>query len=473
METHDESVTPSHSEAERKKHARRTNKGWRRPNGDGSIFPVEVKRSTTGRITTYYRGVKTVTIGGMKKRVVVQAQTYQLAREKLDDKIMELKVGYGLEPIEKLPVKKEYELLTVEKCMNDWLEERRKDDLRPETLRMYDARIRNHILPEFADQPVRTLTYDQLREFFKETLPAKGLGASSIHQTFVTFKSALSYYQRDRIISSHPMVGISVVKQNTRSIEDRTQIRRASKFLNEYLLKEARKVDQEARWFLGLLGLRQGEALGMTDDCLVTRGKGAEKTRRIVIKHQLKHVSAQHGCGVNSKSGKWLCGKKSTNCPQRIGEPHWELSDAKTESGHREIVITERAWEMLIAHRKKQQDFRKTKDFHPDPSEGMNKLLFTRKDGKPIYAQRDRTALTQIISNIKNLPENMTVHTLRHVATTRLIDGNADREDLITMMGWSPKNADAQISTYSSADTGKKASKTTTAYIENFYPTEK
>ena len=74
-----------------------------------------------------------------------------------------------------------------------------------------------------------------------------------------------------------------------------------------------------------------------------------------------------------------------------------------------------------------------------------------------------------LIASIKNLPEDLTVHTFRHIATTSLIDGKANRDDLIAMMGWSPKNADAQISTYSSADIALRASATTTGYVESFF----
>lgn len=99
----------------------------------------------------------------------------------------------------------------------------------------------------------------------------------------------------------------------------------------------------------------------------------------------------------------------------------------------------------------------------------MDALLITRSDGKPLYAQRDRQALVDLVSSIKNLPPDMTVHTLRHVATTAMIEEGADREALIAMMGWSPKNADAQIATYSSADNARRASKVSISYVDSFY----
>ncbi|WP_295825165.1 hypothetical protein [uncultured Microbacterium sp.] len=455
---------------ERNKHARKNPKPWRRPNGEGSIFPVTVTRKS-GKAVTYYRGARRIVIGDQRHRVVVQATSYQAARQKLEDKVLELRVAYGLESADKLPVPKEFDLLTVEKCMYDWLEEKNANgDLKPASYRMYDARIRNHILPVFGTHPVRTLTYDQLKEFFKVTLPAKDLGVSSIRQTFVALKSALDYYQRDRIITAHPMTGLKVPRAKVLDKKDKTQIRRASKFLNEHLLKWAREEDAEARWFLALLGLRQGEVLGMTDDSLVTRGSGSSRTRRVVIKHQLQHESAAHGCGHDS-AGKWLCGGTSRTCPQRVGDSRWVLASTKSQNSEREIVITEPVWDMLIRHRNKQRLLRKNPEFKPASGEGLDRLLFTRENGQPIYATRDRAQLTKIIEKHKrNLPDRMTVHTLRHVATTRLLEGGmASREDLITMMGWSPKNADAQIAIYSSADHARQAARTTMGYIEGFY----
>ncbi len=73
---------------------------------------------------------------------------------------------------------------------------------------------------------------------------------------------------------------------------------------------------------------------------------------------------------------------------------------------------------------------------------------------------------------MKNIPEGMTVHTLRHIATTVLVDSGANRDDLIAMMGWSPKNADALISVYNSADRARQAKSTSTKYVQSFYEAE-
>jgi|GEM_PF-4666644 len=439
----------------------------KRADGEGTVFPVERKRKD-GKVVTYYWAAKTIELGDKRKKITAQARTEREAIEKRDQKILLERVNYGLESPEAIPVDPKIAKLTTGDCLTDWLQERKQEGLAPATIHMYDARIRNHLLPAFGARPVRSLRYDELKEFFNKTLPAKGLGVDSIRQTFICLKSAMDYYHRDGILLRHPMVGLKAPAKKKKTIAKVKEIRQASKFLSSYLLQHAKEADQEARWFLALYGLRQGEALGLTDDCLDGRD-AKNRGRRIIVKQQIQRVNAEHGCELDHATGKWSCGRSTTNCPQRIGETHWALRETKTESGYREIVIPEDAWKMLIAHRKKQQALRKLDTFHPEKGHGLDKLLFTREDGKPIYAQRDRQALEELVSTITPRPKDMTVHTLRHIATTMLIDGGAERERLISMMGWSPKNADAQIATYSSADSALLAAETSLNHANLLY----
>ena len=450
----------------RKKHGPKSERRpKKRADGEGTVFPVERTRKD-GSKAVYYWAAKTIELGSERKKITAQGRTEREAIEKRDHKILIKRVEYGLESPEMIPVDPKIARLTVGDCLTEWLEERKREDLAPNTIHMYDARIRNHLLPAFGARPVRTLTYAELKKFINIDLPEKGLGGDSIRQVFICLKSALDYYQRDGIILAHPMVGIKPPAKKKKTKEDAKKIRRASKFLGKYLIPAAKEADQEARWFLGMLGMRQGEVLGMTDESLKNGGPG---NRRIVIERQLQRISAEHGCELNHSTGKWSCGKQTSHCPKRINETRWELTNTKSDSGERDIIIPEGAWQMLVAHRKKQKARRKLPGFNPAKGNKLDQLLFTREDGQPIYAQRDRQSLVDLVSSLKNLPPDMTVHTLRHVATTAMIENGADREALIAMMGWSPKNADAQIATYSSADNARRASKVSMGYVDSFY----
>lgn len=456
-------------EAEKTKHRRkRPPVDRRRSRGEGSVFSVPVTLKS-GEVVTYYRATKQITIDGVKKRVSRQARTREDAIQRRDFEVMRLMVDAGLEDPENLPRDPANESLTVADCMADWMDERKRGGkLTTNSLKMYDSRIRGHILPVFGTRIARTLKSRELLEYFTETMPAKGWSASTIRQTRQAMVAALGAYVRDGHLRANPMDQVPAPAAKKKNHLERAEIRLASETIAKHLLPTARELGQEARWFLALMGLRQSEALGLTDEALIPerrRGDG----NRIRVFRQLQRVNASHGCLMNGGTGEWACGRSSTLCPKRIGEPHWKLSPPKSENGLREIVVDEESWHMLLDHRDAQRERRKSESFKPEKGTGLDSLLFTRVDGGPIYGQRDRKALTALVESFPERPEGMTVHTLRHMATTMLLDGGVERDVLVSMMGWSPKNADAQIATYSSADNAKRAAGTTTKHSSALY----
>lgn len=210
------------------------------------------------------------------------------------------------------------------------------------------------LFPAFGTNPVRPLTYDQLRLFFTTTLPAEGLGPDLICQRFTCLRSAIDHCLQNGRLTTHPMLGLKPPAKKSKTIESTKAIRRASKFLGKYLMVEARKADQEARWFCGLLDMRQDEVLGMTDDSL-DGARPEDRGRRIIVKQQLQQLSAEHGCALDHGTGRWSCGQQATNCLKRVGETWWVLQCTKTESSYREIVISEDARRTLIEDGKKQE----------------------------------------------------------------------------------------------------------------------
>lgn len=450
-------------------------KGQRRPkaraDGEGSIFILPVTRSD-GRVVHYFRATRTVDLGYKRKKYSANGKTELEALARREQKIAKALVEAGQKQPEDLPLDSKRLRLTVADCLRDWMEEKERQDLAPATIRMYSARIRNHLLPAFGDRTVHSLQHDELKHFFGRTLPAKGLGPDSIRQTFICLKSALEFYHNSGAMIRRPMGSLKTPAKKSKDDDKTRLMRQAAHFLSSYLLEAAQTKGTEARWFMGLMGLRQGEALGMTDSSLVgwesdlDGGKGGGRIR---IHQQLQHISPAHGCGYDTR-GNYACGKKkSTSCPKRIGDPYWELRAPKTVSGKREIIVGREAWDMLLAHRRAQRKRRKLESFNPAPGEGLDKLLFTREDGSPIWAQRDRRELQELVGTIQNAKGIKSTHDLRRLATTMLVTQGAGQDELGSAMGWSAPNTAAQIATYSSADLAALAAPTMVNHAANLY----
>ncbi|WP_157993060.1 hypothetical protein [Leucobacter luti] len=160
----------------RKKHGP---KGERRPkkraDGEGTVFAVQRTRKD-GSVATYYWAAKSIELGNERKKITAQARTERDAFERRDRKILEERVAYGLAKPEAIPLDPRIAKLTVGECLMDWLAERKREGLAPATIHMYDARIRNHLLPVFGTRPVRALNYEELKRFVNVDLPAKGWG---------------------------------------------------------------------------------------------------------------------------------------------------------------------------------------------------------------------------------------------------------------------------------------------------------
>lgn len=133
-------------------------KGERRPkkraDGEGTVFAVERTRKD-GSPSVYYWAARTVELGPKRQKVTAQGRTEREAIDRRDLKILRLRVAYGIEPPESLPADPRLAYLTVGDCLIEWLDERKKERLAANSIHMYDARIRNHLLPAFGAEPIK------------------------------------------------------------------------------------------------------------------------------------------------------------------------------------------------------------------------------------------------------------------------------------------------------------------------------
>jgi integrase len=184
------------------------------------------------------------------------------------------------------------------------------------------------------------------------------------------------------------------------------------------LLEAAAKRRNGARWALALaLGLRQGEALGLTWDC-VDLEKGTIRIRRSRLRPRYAH-----GCGGT-------CGRKPGYCPQRVNARP-ATGGVKSKAGRRTIGLPPQLVALLRAHRAEQERERALARqlWH---EEGW---VFASPTGQPINPRTDYNAWKRLLKEA-GLREAR-LHDARHTAATVLLVLRQPTPTVMSLMGWS------------------------------------
>ena len=180
-----------------------------------------------------------------------------------------------------------------------------------------------------------------------------------------------------------------------------------------------------------LLGLRQGEALGL-EWSRVDLEAGT-----IDLSWQLQRLPFRHGCTVVTASSgvdTASCGRRRAgSCPQRVldvpsGFQHRPLAGAlaltrpKSAAGYRVIPIPAFVAIALRNHR----------EWH---GPAFNGLVFARPDGTPIDPSEDSAAWHAALKRA-GLP-SLKLHAARHTTATLLLELDVDARIVQTIMGHS------------------------------------
>ena len=158
------------------------------------------------------------------------------------------------------------------------------------------------------------------------------MAAGGVHHVHRTLRAALNEAVRRSHLTRNTALLAKAPKPDADDVEpyDVPEIHR--------LLEEAAQRRNGARWALALaLGLRQGEALGLTWDD-VDLGKGAIRVRRSRLRPRYAH-----GCGGT-------CGKTPGLCPQRQSI-RAATGGVKSKAGRRTIGLPPQLVALLRTHR--------------------------------------------------------------------------------------------------------------------------
>lgn len=450
----DDASEPSTSKYANTKRGQRT-RGY----GEGTVYAFE-RKLASGSVWRGFRAKRSFKYGERSIRVQGQGTTRQLALDSLENNILRKRVALGELSQSHLKLGDEDEIRTVEYVLNEWLANR-KVKIRYNSWKGYDAKVRNYLRPAFGSMPVRLLTSDELETYFENTLPTikststgRVLGETAIRQTYWTFNAALQYALKRGWIDRNPLIAVDPPARRVVSKDEARELRKAAHFTAQHTLSKLRGHEDEARWLLAFMGLRQSEVLGLRTSCLKRKKDG--KPHHLIIDRQLLHESASHGCeSYDAKTGMWACGLPSNHCPERLTEPRFVLAeDLKTADGDRALPLTDRMYKVLREHVKRQRALQADKEaFKPIPGKHFDDLMFSTSTGSPRRHQDDRRAWKALLNRFApELEANIRLHHARHFAVTMLLQEKRSATEIQNILGWSRRTVDAMLRTYGHAD---------------------
>lgn len=430
-------------------------KRTKRPDRSGSLHMVN--RTVRGKTYQRWRATGYYAPPGEKPKLFKgEGATPQAATEALQRKITNTQIEYGVIGADALALPAKTLARTLKAVIDEWLAHE-SPDLRENSLRGYEAKIRNYIDPYLGATPIRLLTHDQLNEFVWQTLPSikdsnqkQILGSTAMRQTYAVLNAVLQYSVKHGYIDRNPLSTVKAPKRNRRTKDHIEELRNAAQWVPAQIIKTVHGKPNELRWLLALHGMRQGEVLGLTDDCIRWR-KGVPT--RIKIKQQLDRITATHGCGdYDSSERKWACGKQADRCPDRRGETKLYIrEETKTESGDRELPLSPELKDALIRHLAYRDELRASPQFQPINEKKMDTLLFVKPNGRPIRPQEDRKDWEQVLKDAKvtnrvSIP--LRVHDARHLAATIAFQAGISPQKMSMIFGWSPRHVQDMMLLY-------------------------
>ena len=280
--------------------------------------------------------------------------------------------------------------ITVEKWIDEWLDNYAKPRIRPRTLEKYTSSLKNYIVPKFKEVPLRDLNSAMLQRHFNALLElgrkdGQGLSPSTIGAARRYFAQSVDDAIKEGILMQNP------VRMTKAPRLQRKEIIVINKEEIFELIEKARKIDHP---FMSAMmpqlieltvhtGLRQGEVFGLKwDDVDFVNGC-------IFIRRSLAHV----------------VGKGAV------------FQEPKTKGSRRRVLLLSEDVSKLQEYRKWQRQYA---DDLGDKFEWHN-LLFTSPFGMPISPTNfSRRYFKPLLAQCR-IDKGFTFHGLRHTHATLLL----------------------------------------------------
>ena len=300
---------------------------------------------------------------------------------------------------------------TVGEWLDHWLENIAARTVRRRTLDGYRTYIQRYAIPALGAHRLDRLQPEHVEALYTR-MERDGLAPGTVHSLHRILRAALNEAVRRDKMLRNPVVRARPPRLVEREMEPLTRHEAAR------LVEVANEQPNGARWSVALaLGLRQGEALGLSWDD-VDLDTGVLTVRRALQRH-----TARHGCGGG-------CGhQRATNCPQRI-DGGLVLVEPKTRAGRRRIALPAPLVDLLRSHRREQLAER----LRAGTVWEDHGLVFCQPTGRPIDPRADWKHWKALLAAAG--VRDARLHDARHTAATLLLVQGVNARTVMDVMGW-------------------------------------
>ena len=263
---------------------------------------------------------------------------------------------------------------TVADWLERWLETESKPSVRPRTHLMYQAAVRNHLIPALGRHPLRSLTATHVKAYMGVKAEA-GLAPQTIRNQHATLRRALAIAVRYGYVEKNVAGLVSPPKVRRDEVNPLTpdEVRQ--------FLGAAQGHRQEALFVLAAsTGMRLAEVLGVTWGS-VDLGAGTVRVEQTLVRY----------------------------------EREFHLDPPKTRQSKRTIAIPGHVVEALRAHRVRQVEDKLKAPLWVNDWD----LVFTDEVGRPVESRGLHDEFVGLLDRAK--VRRVRFHDLRHGAATYLL----------------------------------------------------
>ena len=274
---------------------------------------------------------------------------------------------------------------TVASWVRFWLENYKANTLKSKTYDNYEYALNCHIKDSIGNFKLNKIRTDSIQQLYNQ-MHKRGLSTSTIRITHVTLSQAFEQAIKNELIYINPCKATVRPKSEKKKVTAMT-VEQQQAFINGC----SNSTYHNLFIFLLHTGLRMGEALALIWEDIDFEGKTilVNKTASVII-------NRDDGASTRHKT---------------------IIDTAKTSHSVRTVPLNKSAYKVLLTQK-----------------ERSGLLVFSSQAGTILMARNINRSIGDLLK-ANNLPDSISVHTLRHTFATRLLEKGVNPKTVSVLLG--------------------------------------